>query len=65
MILIVRKATLLRAWLFSVSKNKFFDTLAEINKGAKTSSSTPKCISILERGELRSKSKKPCAASLF
>ena len=65
MILIVRKATLLRAWLFSVSKNKFFDTLAEINKGAKTSSSTPKCISILERGELRSKSKSLAKQAFF
>ena len=33
-----------------------FGTLAEVNKAAKTSNSTPKCMWILERGELRSKS---------
>ena len=42
---------------FSLSKNLFFDKLAEVNKAVKTSNSTPKCIWILERGELRSKSK--------
>ncbi len=40
-----------------MSKNKFFDKLAEVTKAVKTSNSTPKCMWILERGELRSKSK--------
>ena len=34
-----------------------FDRLAEVNKGPKASNSTPKCMWILERGELRSKAK--------
>ena len=38
-------------------KNLFFDRLPEVKGTAKTSNSTPKCIEILERGELRSKSK--------
>ena len=42
---------------FSLSKNLFFDRLTEVKGSAKTSNSTPKCIEILERGELRSKSK--------
>ena len=41
----------------SLSKNLFFDRLAEVKGAIKTSNSTPKCIWILERGELRSKSK--------
>ena len=44
--------------LFSVcQKTSFFDRLAEGKEAPKTSNSTPKCMWILERGELRSKSK--------
>ena len=40
------------------SVKKFvFDRLAEVTKAVKTSNSTPKCMWILERGELRSKAK--------
>ena len=42
---------------FSLSKNLFFDRLAEVKEAPKTSNSTPKCMWILERGELRSKAK--------
>ena len=42
---------------FSLSKNLFFDKLAEGKEATKTSNSTPKCMRILERVELRSKSK--------
>ncbi len=38
-------------------KKLVFDRLAEVTKAAETSNSTPKCMWILERGELRSKSK--------
>ena len=38
-------------------KKLVFDRLAEVIKVVKTSNSTPKCMWILERGELRSKSK--------
>ena len=41
----------------SLSKNLFFGRLAEVTKAGKTSNSPPKCMWILERGELRSKSK--------
>ncbi len=43
---------------FSLSKKYFFDRLAEVKETPKTSNSTPKCISILEWGELRWKSKR-------
>ena len=39
-------------------KKLVFDRLAEVIKVVKTSNSTPKCMWILERGELRSKSKR-------
>ena len=52
-----RKKACLSARLFSLSKNKFFDRLAEVKEAAKTSNATPKCMWILERGALRSKSK--------
>ena len=42
---------------FLVCQKLVFDRPEEVNKTAKTSNSTPKCIQILERGELRSKSK--------
>ena len=38
-------------------KKILFDRLTEVNKAVKTSNSTPKCMRILEWGELRSKSK--------
>ena len=38
-------------------KKVFFDRLAEVKGAPKTSNSTPKCMWILERGELRSKPK--------
>ena len=38
-------------------KKVFFDRLTEVEEAAKTRSSFPKCMWILERGELRSKSK--------
>ena len=41
----------------SLSKKLVFDRLEEVIKADKTSNSTPKCIWILERGELCSKSK--------
>ena len=37
--------------------NLLFDRLAEVTKAVKTSNSLPKCMWILERSELRSKSK--------
>ena len=43
---------------FSLSKNLVFDRLAEIKEAPKTSNATPKCMWILERGALRSKSKR-------
>ena len=36
---------------------KPFDRLSEVKEGAETSNATPKCMWILERGALRSKSK--------
>ena len=45
-------------WLgFHSVKKLIFDRMAGVTKAAKTSNSTPKCMWILERGELRSKSK--------
>ena len=43
---------------FSLSKNLFFDRLTEVKEAVKTSNATPKCMWILERGALRSKSKR-------
>ena len=40
-----------------VCQKTYFDRLAEVTKADKTSNSPPKCMWILERGELRSKSK--------
>jgi hypothetical protein len=42
---------------FSLLKKYFSAKLAEVDKAAKTSNATPKCMRILERGALRSKSK--------
>ena len=42
---------------FQSVKKLVFDRLAEVKKAGKTSNSTPMCMWILERGELRSKSK--------
>ena len=42
---------------FQSVKKVVFDRLAEVKEAPKTSNSTPKCMWILERGELRSKSK--------
>ena len=44
--------------LFSLSKNYVFDKLPEVKEAPKTSNATPKCMWILERGALRSKSKR-------
>ena len=41
----------------SFCQKTYFDRMAGVTKAAKTSNSTPKCMWILERGELRSKSK--------
>ena len=41
----------------SLSKNLFFDRLAEVEGAIKTSNTPPKCMWILERGVLRSKAK--------
>ena len=46
-------------------KNYFCDRLTEVNKAAKTSNATPKCIQILERGALCSKSKRLAQQGLF
>ena len=51
--------------LLSLSKKLFFDRLTEVKEAPKTSNSTPKCISILERGELRGKSKHLAQQGLF
>jgi hypothetical protein len=51
------KGTAQRAVPFQSVKKLVFDRLAEVTKADKTSNSTPKCMWILERGELRSKSK--------
>ena len=47
----------MRFLLFQSVKKPIFDRLAEVKEAPKTSNSTPKCMWILERGELRSKSK--------
>ena len=44
-------------FIFQSVKKLIFGRLAEVTKDGKTSNSSPKCMSILERGELRSKSK--------
>ena len=44
--------------LLSLSKNDVFDKLTEGKEAPKTSNATPKCMWILERGALRSKSKR-------
>ena len=44
--------------LLSVSKTDVFDKLTEGKEAPKTSNATPKCMWILERGALRSKSKR-------
>ena len=49
------KAPEARPPAISVCKKIFFGRLPEVKGAAKTSNSTPKCMWILERGELRSK----------
>ena len=49
------KGMLLHA--FQSVKKLIFDRLKEVTKADKASNSPPKCMWILERGELRSKSK--------
>ena len=51
--------------LFGLSKNLFFDRVAEVTKAGKTSNSTPKCMWILERGELRSKAKRLASQGIW
>ena len=43
---------------YSLSKNYVFNKLTEGKEAPKTSNATPKCMWILERGALRSKSKR-------
>ena len=50
---------------FSLSKNLFFDRLAEVKGAIKTSNTPSKCMWILEGGVLRSKAKYLAAQGIF
>jgi len=50
---------------FSVCQKTHFDRLAEVKEPVKTSNATPKCMWILERGALRSKSKRLAEQALL
>ena len=52
-------------WIFSVCQKIHFDRLAEGKGAVKTNNATPKCMWILERGALCSKSKRLAEQALL
>ena len=61
----MRRHILKEMCLFQSVKKLVFDRLAEVKEAPKASNSTPKCMGILERGELRSKSKSLAVQGFF